>query len=197
MTVAIFYAKAIEFDSQNVESVLSTLQAKLVSDLTVLDLVGMTQDGHAHGLYFFYCGDQLMYIGTCRSKVFMTRLMYHLDADEHAWMNTLTKRVAKKFSVSKVEALQKIMNEFLIKVVSVSRYPDKNRVSREEAEEIAEEKTALLQLENALRLSMQPVLNARKSKSTDPHRLLQLEEMEQSLQKIINDIEESTISEGE
>lgn len=194
--MAIFYAKAIKFDSQNVESVLSTLQAKLVSDLTVWDLVEMTQDGHAHGLYFFYCGDQLMYIGTCRSKVFMTRLMYHLDSGDHAWMNTLTKRVAKKFSLSRTEAVHKIMEECSLKVVSVPRYADKNKVSRKEATKITQEKTVLLKLENILRSSMQPTLNARSSTSADPHRLLQMEEMEQNVQEIINEIEQSIISEG-
>ena len=34
-----------------------------------------------------------MYIGTCRSRTFFNRVVCHFDAYEHAWMNTLLRKV--------------------------------------------------------------------------------------------------------
>ena len=60
----------------------------------------------------FYQDNQLMYIGTCRSRTFFNRVVCHLDAYEHAWMNTLLRKVKDSQHVSLQEAATIVFEHF-------------------------------------------------------------------------------------
>lgn len=138
---------------QDVSTCLGTISAKQISEMRLQDLHALSQNGHHHGLYFFYLGDDLMYIGTCRSRTFFNRVVCHLDAFEHAWMNTLLRKVKKIQNVSLQEAATLVFEQFSIKFVSVPMFAKKDK----------ERKSQLLHLENALRAELKPKLNAAKS----------------------------------
>ena len=138
---------------QDISTHLETMSAHKLSEIRLLDLHALSQYGHHHGFYFFYQGTQLMYIGTCRSRTFFNRVVSHLDAFEHAWMNTLLRKVKVSQSVSLQEAATTVFEHFSIKFVSVPVFAKEDR----------ERKSQLLQLENALRVQLQPKLNAAKS----------------------------------
>ena len=142
---------------QDVSTHLETMSAQQLSEVRLRDLHALSQYGHHHGLYFFYQENQLMYIGTCRSRTFFNRVVCHLDAYEHAWMNTLLRKVKDSQNVSLQEAATIVFEHFSVKFVSVPMF-DKGDNER---------KSQLLHLENALRAELQPKLNAAKSISPE------------------------------
>ena len=138
---------------QDVSTHLETMSAQQLSEVRLRDLHALSQYGHHHGLYFFYQDNQLMYIGTCRSRTFFNRVVCHLDAYEHAWMNTLLRKVKDNQKVSLQEAATIVFEDFSVKFVSVPMFDKEDN----------ERKSQLLHLENALRAELQPKLNAAKS----------------------------------
>lgn len=138
---------------QDISTHLDTMSAQKLSEMRLRDLHLLSQHSHHHGLYFFYQDEQLMYIGTCRSRTFFNRVVCHLDAFEHAWMNTLLRKVKDHQNVSLQEAATTVFEHFSVKFVSVPMFMKEDK----------ERKSQLLHLENALRAELQPKLNAAKS----------------------------------
>lgn len=138
---------------EDISTYLDTLSAQHLSEVRLRDLHALSKDGHYHGLYFFYQDNQLMYIGTCRSRTFFHRVVCHLDAYKHAWMNTLLRKVKDSQNVSLQEAATIVFEHFSVKFVSVSMFEKEDK----------ERKSQLLHLENALRAELQPKLHAAKS----------------------------------
>ena len=138
---------------QDISTHLDTMSAQQLSEVRLRDLHALSQYGHHHGLYFFYQDNQLMYIGTCRSRTFFNRVVCHLDAYEHAWMNTLLRKVKDSQKVSLQEAATTVFEHFSVKFISVPIFEKEDK----------KRKSQLLHLENALRAELQPKLNAAKS----------------------------------
>ncbi len=138
---------------QDVSIQLETMSAQQLSEVRLRDLHALSQYGHHHGLYFFYQDNQLLYIGTCRSRTFFNRVVCHLDAYEHAWMNTLLRKVKDNQKVSLQEAATIVFEHFSVKFVSVPTFEKDDK----------ERKSQLLHLENALRAELKPKFNAAKS----------------------------------
>ena len=116
------------------------------------DLHALSQYGHHHGLYFLSRQSVDVYWNLSQSH-FFNRVVCHLDAYEHAWMNTLLRKVKDNQNVSLQEAATIVFEDFSVKFVSVPMFDKEDN----------ERKSQLLHLENALRAELQPKLNAAKS----------------------------------
>ena len=139
---------------QDISTLLGTMLAQPLLEVRLRDLHALSQHGHHHGLYFFYQNTELMYIGTCRSRTFFNRIVCHVDTFERAWMNTLLRKMVKNNqSLSLQDAAKIVFETFSIKFVSVPMFTTEDK----------ERKSQLLHLENALRVELQPKLNAAKS----------------------------------
>lgn len=155
-----FYTQISTIDTQTISTVLPTLTSKPISDLTMHDFIEWFRGDLRHGFYFFYNGEQLMYVGTCRSRTITSRLIAHIDSAEHAWMNTLVARVAEAKECSYAEAATEITSSFSVKVVFTETF---HRPLISDKEEKDAKISQLLQTENALRMHLSPMLNPKKA----------------------------------
>ena len=157
------YTKISSLETQAISSVLKTLVAKPLSELSMSDFIDWLRTDHRHGYYFFYAESRLMYIGTCRSRSVVSRLMSHVDASEDAWMNTLVSRVAQAKECTYAEAASEIAASFSIKVVFTDTFPPRKSCRDEALDILNENVTKLLRTENDLRATLLPALNPKKT----------------------------------
>ncbi len=68
-------------------------KAKLFRQVTIEDLADKTSK-ESVGLYFFFDGDQLMYMGKSSSRAFIERIPSHLDVRPGNWFGTLLHKLA-------------------------------------------------------------------------------------------------------
>ena len=118
-----FFAKLNDFTLESITEQLEGLTPQPLSTFTISQCITLLQEDHRHGFYFLYQDKRLMYIGTCRSRTIVSRLMNHVDPSENAWMNTLVNRVAEANASSYQDAATEVATTFSIAILSTPSFP--------------------------------------------------------------------------
>jgi hypothetical protein len=89
------YEDHAQFTPAAFNRLIEAMPTKALSEITIGELCSMSD--YANGLYFIFGGTprQLQYIGKCTSRSFIERIPSHFDQREHAWFNTLPKKLMK------------------------------------------------------------------------------------------------------
>ncbi|MEC7984250.1 MAG: leucine-rich repeat domain-containing protein, partial [Myxococcota bacterium] len=157
--------------TQQVEEALKKSKPMALSKISFMEYSSWGLHDLVHGLYIFYHYDQVIYLGTCRSRDFASRIVSHLAAHKNAWMNTLPKYAEKKYKLSSIkEAVEYILEEFSILLIRLPTFPNRSEISEEDVVGVNEKIKKLLQLENELRFLLQPELNTKKQASSPAQR---------------------------
>lgn len=123
--------------------------AKLVRQVTIEDLVA-TKTEQSTGLYFFFEGDTLMYVGKSSSRAFIERVPSHFDVRPGSWFGTLLIKLAEPVpGCQPAECLERALNMRLALLVADSNIMD-----------IGDVKDLLRSIEYSLRVVLRPELNA-------------------------------------
>jgi hypothetical protein len=77
------------------KQVIEATPTKALSEITIGELCSMSD--YPNGLYFIFGGNprQLQYVGKCTSRSFIERIPAHFDQREHAWFNSLPKKLMR------------------------------------------------------------------------------------------------------
>jgi hypothetical protein len=77
------------------KKVIESTPTKAVSEITIAELCSMSD--YPNGLYFIFGGEQreLQYVGKCTARSFIERIPAHFDQREHAWFNSLPKKLMR------------------------------------------------------------------------------------------------------
>jgi hypothetical protein len=77
------------------KQVIEETPTKAISEITIGELCSMSD--YPNGLYFIFGGNprELQYVGKCTSRSFIERIPAHFDQREHAWFNSLPKKLMR------------------------------------------------------------------------------------------------------
>lgn len=129
-----------------------------LSELKVKDLVFLKDNPikTGNGVYVFYNGKNIVYVGKCSGRSFIERIPSHFDIREKAWFNTLLKKLKtqkenKKCSLVKVA--KNVFNQYSVQIINFKN-PKNN-------------KDYCIKLESCLRGILIPELNSKKKYNYD------------------------------
>lgn len=94
-TFFLAYADYSQLTPASFKKVIEETPTKALSEITIGELCSMSD--YPNGLYFIFCGEQreLQYVCKCTSRSFVERIPAHFDQREHAWFNTLPKKLMR------------------------------------------------------------------------------------------------------
>jgi hypothetical protein len=94
-TFFLAYEDYAEFTPASFKEVIESTPTKPLSEVTIGELCSMSD--YPNGLYFIFGGEQreLQYVGKCTARSFIERIPAHFDQREHAWFNSLPKKLMK------------------------------------------------------------------------------------------------------
>ena len=149
------YEKVRSLTFKKFKLLLEKSQMKTVSEITIREL---SSTYSPNGLYFmFSSGGELAYVGKASSRSFIERIPSHFDQREHAWMNTVPKKILKRGNADTYDdALQRALDLQLVMMGFKDR-------------------TMSIRLETALRAFLQPRLNPGRKKVQDHQCLCEFE----------------------
>ncbi len=107
-TFFLAYEDYAESTPASFKKVIESTPTRAISEMTIGELCSMTD--YPNGLYFIFGGNprQLQYVGKCTARSFIERIPAHFDQREHAWFNTLPKKLMRNgqcYSAALREAL--------------------------------------------------------------------------------------------
>lgn len=132
--------------------------AKSVRQVTIEDLVA-TSPEQSTGLYFFFKGETLMYVGKAGSRAFIERVPSHFDSRPGSWFGTLLKKLAERASgCTPAECIEDALGMRLALLVA-----DAKAMAEDDLKDLLES------TESNLRAALHPQLNTPKHpKDIDP-----------------------------
>lgn len=136
---------------------LRAMPKKVVGTVQLSELCAMTD--HPNGLYLFFDDQEVLwYVGKATSRSFIERVPSHFDQRQHAWFNTLPRRIMKNCSITEYADAHALGLSLRLVLIGVKS------------------KEAAIRLESVLRSYMKPHLNRGKPRDDTGSELLSVYE---------------------
>ncbi len=131
MSLAHTTTELLDLRPVQLPEVVSSLERKQIAQVTIADLSKCP--AYPHGLYVIFGPPpeaECYYVGAAASRSFVERVPSHFDDREHAWMNTLPKKMKKKHRGMSLSEAVDLSLQCYIMLLSMKKGKSKKKLSR-------------------------------------------------------------------